>query len=104
MAEARVKKQDLAWGRGEDEDKTNLAFEVGYIRRRISMAIVVAFGQRLASRIGQVGTNATLASKRRQQWSREEQRAKVEREAVWLERVQGTAIVNRGRFWRGAGR
>ena len=81
MAEARVKQQDLAWARGEDEDKTNLAYEVGYIRRRLSRAIVIAFGRRLASRMGQVGSN--------------------EREAVWLEGVQGNSIVNRGRFWRG---
>ena len=104
MAESRVKKQDLAWGRGEDTDKTNLAYEVGYLRRRMSMAIVVAFGQRLAGRMSQVGTNGAMASKRRQQWSREEQKAQMEREASWLERVQGQTIINRGRFWRGSGR
>ena len=104
MAAARVKKQDLALARGEDEEKANLAYETGYIRRRISQAIVTAFGQRLTSRMSQVGTNGTLASKRRQQWGREEQWAKLEREASWLERVQGTGIINRGRFWRGAGR
>ena len=99
-----MKQQDLAWARGEDEDKTNLAYEVGYIRRRLSMAIVTAFGRRLASRMNQVGSNGAMASKRRQQWGREEQRAKLEREAVWLEQVQGNSIINRGRFWRGAGR
>ena len=65
---------------------------------------VTAFGQRLVSRMSQVGSNGGLASKRRQQWSREEHWAKLEREASWLERVQGHSIVNRGRFWRGAGR
>ena len=68
------------------------------------MAIVTAFGQRLSSRMSQVGTNGALAALRKPQWSREEQRAKLEREAAWLERVQGHSIVNRGRFWRGAGR
>ena len=103
MAEARVKKQDLAWARGEDADKTNLAYETGYLRRRLSMAIITAFGQRLAARMSQVGTNGALANKRRQQWSREEYKAQLEREATWLERVQGNSIVNRGRFWRGVG-
>ena len=104
MAEARVRKQELAWGRGEDEEKSSLAYETGYIRRRLSLAIVVAFGQRLASRMNQVGKNGALASKRRQWWSREEEMAKLDREAAWLEKVQGQNILSRGRFWRGAGR
>ena len=103
MAEARVRKQELAWGRGEDEEKSSLAYETSYIRRRLSLAIVVAFGQRLASRMNQVGKNGALASKRRQWWSREEQMAKLDREAAWLEKVQGQNIISRGRFWRGAG-
>ena len=72
LAEARVKKQDLAWARGEDEEKANLAYETGYIRRKLSMAIVTAFDQRLSARMSQVGSNGALASKRRQHWSREE--------------------------------
>ena len=63
----------------------------------------MAFGQRLASRIYKVGKNGALASKRRQWWSREEEMAKVDREAAWLEKVQGQNIISRGRFWRGAG-
>ena len=68
------------------------------------MAIVTAFGQRLSSRMSQVGTNGALAAQRRHQWSRKGQGAKLEREATWLNRVQGHSIVIRGRFWRGAGR
>ena len=81
-----------------------MAYETGYVRLRLSMAIVTAFGQRLSSKMSEVGTNGALAAQRRHQWSREEQRAKLEREAAWLERVQGHSIVNRGRFWRGTGR
>ena len=37
--------------------------------------------------MSQVGTSGALAAQRRHQWSREEQRSKLEREADWLERV-----------------
>ena len=40
MAEARVKKMDLALNRGEEVDKADLAQETGFIRRRLSRAIV----------------------------------------------------------------
>jgi hypothetical protein len=59
-----------------------------------------ASGQALLAIMRQVGTNGALASKRRQQWSREEHRAKQDRYAVWLEKVEGTSIVNRVRFGR----
>ena len=53
--------------------------------------------------MSQLGTNGALAAQRRHQWSRVEHRAKLEKEAAWLERVQGVSIGNRGRFWRGQG-
>jgi hypothetical protein len=30
-----------------------------------------------------------------------EEWARLEREAIWLERIQGRTIVESGRFWRG---
>ena len=41
--------------------------------------------------MSQLGTNGALAAQRRHQWSRVEHRgrAKLEKEAAWLERVQG---------------
>ena len=100
MAEARCAKQELAYARGEAEDKSYLSVETGYIRRRISVAGVHCFGQRLASRMSQVGgQNAQLAAGRRQAWGREEERARGEREAAWVETVTGRDIVRRGRFW-----
>ena len=85
-------------------EKSSLAYETGYIRRRLSQSIVVSFGKRMLARMNQVGVNATLASKRRRWWNREEERARLDREGAWLESVQGTSIVQRGRFWRGGGR
>ena len=104
MAEARVNKLNLSWDRGEDVEKSSLAYETGYIRRRLSQSIVVAFGRRMQARMNQVGINATMAGKRRQWWGREEERARQDKEGVWLERVQGASIIQRGRFWRGGGR
>ena len=51
MAEAKVAQQNRAWGRGEEEKKGHLSAEVAYLRRRISSASVIAFGQRLAGRM-----------------------------------------------------
>ena len=48
MAQARVKKVDLALGRG---NKTNLGQETTYIRRRLSQAVVVAFGHRFGQMV-----------------------------------------------------
>ena len=97
MAKSRVESQGQAWGR--EETVASLAQETSYIRRRISGACVKAFGQRLTSRMCQVGEGAGLASKRRQQWGREEDRARLDRETVWLGKMTGQNIVRKGRFW-----
>ena len=103
MAEARVKQQALAYGRGEVEEKAHLSVETGYIRRRISCASVTAFGQHLVSRMSQVGAQggqgAQLATQRHQQWGLEEERARLDREAAWQATIQGKNIVRKGRFW-----
>ena len=100
MAEARVAMQNRAWGRGEEEEKAYLSTEVAYLRRRISSANVIAFGQRLAGRMGQVGGQAAgQATGRREHWGREEEMARREREAAWLERTSARDIVRRGQLW-----
>ena len=101
MAQARVNKQTLAWGRGEETEKIHLSVETGYLRQRISSAVVTCFGQRLQSRMSLVGLGAITASQRRQQWSREEERARQGRSADWLAAITGRDIVRRGRFWTG---
>ena len=100
MAEARVAQQNRACGRGEEDEKAHMSAEVAYLRRRISSANVIAFGQRLAGRIGQVGGQAAgQATNRREQWGREEESARREREAAWLEKTSARDIIRRGRFW-----
>ena len=58
MAQARVNKQTLAWGRGEEAEEIHLSVETGYLRQRISSAVVTCFGQRLQSRMSLVGLSA----------------------------------------------
>ena len=101
MAQARVDKQTLAWGRGEETDKVHLSVETGYLRQRLSSAVVTCFGQRLQARMSLVGQGGISASQRRQQWSYEEERARQDRSAAWLTAVSGRDIVRRGRFWTG---
>ena len=47
MAEARVRKLNLASDRGEYVEKSSLAYETGYIRRRFNPSVVVFFGKRM---------------------------------------------------------
>ena len=99
MAKAKVRQQNLAWGRGEELEKGDYAYQVTYLRRRLSSASVTAFGRKLASRMAQVGPGAALARGRRQQWGREEEWARRAREADWLEKVSSRGLVHKGRFW-----
>ena len=96
MAEARVAMQNHAWGRGKEEEKAYLSTEVSYLRRRISLANVIAFGLTLAGKMVQVGRQATG----RRDWGREEEMARREREVSWLERTSSRDIVKRGQFWQ----
>ena len=94
---------NLAWGRGEEIEKGDRSKEKTSVRRRLSVASVIAFGQRLVGRMSQVGgggRNATLAKDRRQKWGREDEWARREREAAWLERVSAREVVTRGCLWR----
>ena len=45
------------------------------------------------------GQAAGQATNRRGQWGREEEAARREREAAWLEKTWARDIVRRGRFW-----
>ena len=100
MAKARVALQNRAWGRGEEEEKAHLSTEVAYLRRRVSVANVIAFGQRLAGRMAQVGGQAAgQATGRREQWGRDEEVARRERAASWLERTTSRDTLRRGQFW-----
>ena len=102
IAAARVKQQNMACGRGEEREKGDRSKEVALVRRRLSVASTIAFGQRLAGRMAQVagggGQNAALAKGRRQQWRKEEEWARREREAAWLDRVSAREVVTRGRL------
>ena len=52
---------------------------------------------RSTSKVG--GQAAGQATNRREQWGREEEGARREREAAWLEKTSARDIVRRGRFW-----
>ena len=72
-----------------------LGLVTGYLRRRLSTAAIKANVQCLLERMVMVGEGIGQAGKRRQ-WARvEEERARWDREAQWLERVTGRSL------WRG---
>ena len=76
--------------------KPYLSVDADYIRRRFSESAVFGFGQRLVSRMSQVGNqNVQLAAGGRRAWGMEEERARGERETT----ATGRDIVRWGRFW-----
>jgi hypothetical protein len=91
-----VARQNIAWGRGEDTQKLCLSLETAYIRQRLGSAIVTCFGDRLVSRMSQVGNGAVLAAARRYQWGREEEQARAMRNAAWIATVSGVSWCSSG--------
>ena len=67
----------------------------GYLRRRLSTAVIKVNVQCLLERMVQVGEGLGQAGKRRRWARREDERARWDREAQWLERVTGRSL------WRG---
>ena len=82
LAESRVR--GLGLRKGSLECAKELAQVTGYLRRRLSSAVMQANVKCLLERILLAGKGQGQAGKRRQ-WARvEEERARLEREAQWL--------------------
>ena len=69
-----------------------------YLRRRLSSAMMWANVKCLMERLLLVGEGQGQAGKRRQWARREEERARLDREAQWLEKVTGKNLSRRGDF------
>ena len=96
MAEARAKSSGLR--KGSPESAKEIELVTGYLRRRLSSAVMRANVKCLLERIVLVGEGQGQAGKRRQ-WARaEEERARLEREAQWLVKVTGKNLARRGDF------
>ena len=93
FAQSRLRSQGLR--KGSPEGEKELGLVTGYLRRRLSTAVIKANVQCLLERMVQVGEGIGQAGKRRQWARREEERARWDREAQWLERVTGRSL------WRG---
>ena len=93
FAKLRLRSQWLRKGTPEAEKELGLV--TGYLRRRLSTAVVRANVQCLLERMVLVGEGLGQAGKRRQWAQREEERARWDREARWLEKVTGRSL------WRG---
>ena len=70
----------------------------GYLRRRLSTAIMQANVKCLLERLVMVGEGQGQAGKRRQWVRREEERARWDRQAQWLMRITGRPLTRRGDF------
>ena len=70
----------------------------GYLRRRLSTAIVKANVKCLLERLVKVGEGRGQVDRRRRWARQEEARARLEREAQWQERISGRNLVRRGDF------
>ena len=96
MAESRVR--SLGLRNGSLEANKEMGLVTGYLRRRLSTAIMKANIKCLLERLVLVGEGQGQAGKRRQWQRREEERARWDREAQWLVRVTGRPLSRRGDF------
>ena len=93
FSKSRLRSQGLR--KGSPEAEKELGLVTGYLRRRLSTAVIKANVQCLLERTVMVGEGIGQAGKRRQWARQEEERARLDREAQWLERVTGRSL------WRG---
>ena len=70
----------------------------GYLRRRLSTAIMKSNVKCMQERLLLVGEGQGQAGKRIQWARREEEKARWDREAQWLVRVTGGPLSRRGEF------
>ena len=96
MAQSRL--QSLGLRKGSLEAAKELSLVTGYLRRRLSTAIVKANVKCLLERLVKVGEGRGQADRRRQWARQEEARARLEREAQWQARITGRNLVRRGDF------
>ena len=96
LAQSRLQSQGLR--SGSPEANKELALVTSYLRRRLSSAVMRANVKCLLERLLLVGERQGQAGKRRQWARREEERARMDREAQWLERVTGRNLSRRGDF------
>ena len=96
MAESRIR--SLGLRNGSVESNKELGLVTGYLRRRLSTAIMKANVKCLLERLLLVGEGQGQAGKRRQWARREEEKARWDREAQWLVRVTGRPLSRRGDF------
>ena len=94
LAESRLQSQGLRTG--SLEANKELAMVTSYLRRRLSSAVMRANIKCLLERLVMVGEGQGQAGKRRQWARREEEMARLDREAHWLERVTGKDLSRRG--------
>ena len=96
LAKSRIDTQGLREGR--EKTGQELAAVVSQIRRTLSCSILRANANCLLSRLGFVGDEANMASKRRRWVQVEEEKLMREREAHWLALRTGHSLVRRGQF------
>ena len=96
MAESRL--QSLGLRKGSLEAAKEIGLVTGFLRRRLSSAVIKANVRCLLERLVLVGEGRGQADKRRQ-WARlEEARARMDREAQWQARITGRNLARRGDF------
>ena len=96
MAELRIR--SLGLRNGSLEANKEMGLVTGYLRRRLSTAIMKANVKCLLERLVLVGEGQGQAGRRRQWQRMEEERARWDREAQWLVRVTGRPLSRRGDF------
>ena len=96
LAESRV--SSLGLRTGSLEAGKELSQVTSYLRQRFSSSIMRANVKCLLERLMMVGEGQGQAGRRRLWARREEEQARLEREAQWHERLTGRNLLRRGDF------
>ena len=96
FGESRLRTLGLA--KGTPEALKELGQVTGYLRRRLSTAVIRANVRCLLERMLLVGEGVGQAGRRRQWARQEEEKARWEREGQWLARLTGRNLARRGDF------
>ena len=88
----------LGLAKGTPQALKELGQVTGYLRRRLSSAVIRANVRCLLERMLMVGEGVGQAGRRRQWARQEEEKARWEREGQWLVRLTGRNLARRGDF------
>ena len=98
LVKARLQKQNLR--RGTTAAAKESSIVTGYLRRRLSTAVIRANVSCLLDRLTQISEGEGQPGKKREWDRQEEERGRLDRESQWLARITGEIIHKTGELFK----